>query len=69
MISKDLVYPLGLSTWRHPQSHYVEWLHNSGGLKITHKMRVPFVVGDYIDKMDCNVVPMDVCGLLLGRPW
>ena len=69
MISKDLVYALGLSTWRHPQPHHVEWLHNSGRLKITHKVRVPFVVGDYVDKVDCDVVPMDACGLLLGRQW
>ena len=28
-----------------------------------------FAVGDYIDKVDCDVVPMDACQLLLGRPW
>lgn len=28
-----------------------------------------FAVGDYIDKVDCDVVPMDACHLLLGRPW
>lgn len=69
VISKDLVYTLGLFMWRHSQSHYMEWLYNSGRLKITHKVRVPFVVGDYVDKVDCDVVPMDACGLLVGRPW
>ena len=69
VISKDLVQALGLSMWSHPQSHHVEWLYNSGKLKITHKVRVTFVVGDYIDKVDCDVLPMDACQLLLGRPW
>src|SRR3954465_10058595 len=68
-ISKDLVKELGLSMWKHPQPHHVEWLYNSGKLKITHKVRVKFAVGDYIDIVDCDVVPMDACQLLLGRPW
>src|SRR5438128_9172461 len=68
-ISKDLVQALGLSMWRHPQPHHVEWLYNSGRLKITHKVRVSFSIGDYVDKIICDVVPMDACQLLLGRPW
>mgnify|MGYP005829008687 FL=1 len=28
-----------------------------------------FAVGDYVDKVDCDVMPMDACQLLLGRPW
>ena len=68
-ISKDVVHALGLSMWRHPQPHHVEWLYNSEKLKITHKVRVKFAVGDYIDTVDCDVVPMDACHLLLGRPW
>jgi hypothetical protein len=38
-------------------------------LKITHKVRVPFTVGDYVDEVECDVLPLEVRGLLLGRPW
>jgi hypothetical protein len=38
-------------------------------LKITHKVRVPFTVDDYVDEVECDVLPLEVCGLLLGRPW
>ena len=38
-------------------------------LKITHKVHVPFTVGDYVDEVECDVLPLEVCGLLLGRPW
>ena len=38
-------------------------------LKVTHKVRVPFTVGDYVDEVDCDVLPLEACGLLLGRPW
>jgi hypothetical protein len=27
------------------------------------------LVGSYIVQVECDVVPMDVCHLLLGRPW
>jgi hypothetical protein len=38
-------------------------------LKVTHKVRVKFTVGDYVDEVECDVLPLEVCGLLLGRPW
>jgi hypothetical protein len=38
-------------------------------LKITHKVRVPFTVDDYVDEVECDVLPLEVCGLLLGHPW
>jgi hypothetical protein len=31
--------------------------------------RVKFSIGSYIDKVECDVVPMDVCCLLLERSW
>jgi hypothetical protein len=30
---------------------------------------VSFAVGDYINKVDCDVLPIDACQLLLERPW
>ena len=36
---------------------------------MTHKVRVKFNIGTYYDEVICDVVPMDVCQLLLGRPW
>jgi hypothetical protein len=32
-------------------------------------VRVPFSIGAYSDYVDCDVVPMEACSLLLGRPW
>ena len=32
-------------------------------------VRVTFSIHDYTDTVDCDVVPMTVCHLLLGRPW
>jgi hypothetical protein len=69
MISKDLVQRLSLSTWRHPTPHHIKWMNPTRKLKIIHKVRVKFSFGSYIDKVECDVVPMNVCHLLLGRPW
>ena len=28
-----------------------------------------FHIGKYRDKVICDIMPMDVCHILLGRPW
>ena len=28
-----------------------------------------FQIGTYKDVVLCNIIPMDVCHILLGRPW
>jgi hypothetical protein len=38
-------------------------------LKVTHKVRVRFTVGEYVDEVECDVFSLEVCGLLLGSPW
>jgi hypothetical protein len=68
-ISKAVVTTLGLSTWRIPEPKHVAWLNSCGMLEVTHKVRVPFTVGDYVHEVECDVLPLEVCGLLLGRPW
>jgi hypothetical protein len=68
-ISKAVVEALGLSTWRIPEPRHVEWVNSCGMLKITHKVHVPFTVDDYVDQVECDVFPLEVCGLLLGCPW
>ena len=30
---------------------------------------VEFHIGRYKDKVICDIMPMDVCHILLGRPW
>jgi hypothetical protein len=63
-----VVTTLGLSTWHIPEPNHVAWLNSCGILKVTHKVSVPFIVGDYVDEVECDVLPLEVCGLLLGRP-
>jgi hypothetical protein len=68
IVSAMLVEKLGLQTRRHPR-HHMQWLNNSGTVKVSSMVRLSFSIGDYHDKVDCDIVPMQACHLLLGRPW
>ena len=57
-ISSDLVDALSLPTRRPPTPRYMRWMNESGTLKITHKVRVKFSIGSYVDTVDCDVTPM-----------
>jgi hypothetical protein len=58
-----------LSTWCIPEPKHLAWLNSCGMLKVTDMVRVPFTVGDYVDEVECGVLPLEVWGLLLGRLW
>jgi hypothetical protein len=36
---------------------------------VFHTVCVEFQIGPYKNTVECDVVPMTVCHLLLGRPW
>jgi hypothetical protein len=65
-ISSDLVAALSLSTRRLTTPCYMQWMNQSGMLKITHKARVKFSIANYIDTVDCDIAPLSACNLLLG---
>ena len=69
MVSSDLVKKLGLTTRPHPRPYHIQWLNDSSKAKVTQTCRVSFSIGSYADSVDCDVVPMQACSLLLGHPW
>ncbi|KAK3023529.1 hypothetical protein RJ639_044795 [Escallonia herrerae] len=40
-----------------------------GEIRVTERCRISFTIGKYKDEVLCDVVEMDACHLLLGRPW
>ena len=69
LASKELCQKLNLKYLLHPHPYFIQWLSDNGELKINHMVRVEFQTGPYKDTVECDVVPMTVCHLLLGRPW
>ena len=67
--STTLVEKLGLKYAKHPNPYRLQWLNNSGEVKVTRQVVVAFSIGKYSDEVVCDVVPMQASHLLLGRPW
>jgi hypothetical protein len=68
-VSADFVAKIGLTTRLHTHPYYIQWLNNSGKAKVTQTAHVHFSISTYHDYVDCDVVPMQACSLLLGHPW
>jgi hypothetical protein len=66
---QELVDRLGLKQRHHPIPYNMQWLNDSGALRVSQVVTVPFSIGRYNDHVECVVVPMQACQLLLGRPW
>ena len=62
LVSTDLVKK------PHPHPYHIQWLNDPGKAKVTQTCRVHFSIGTYANYVDCDVVPMQACSLLLGRP-
>ncbi|KAA3449090.1 gag-pol polyprotein [Gossypium australe] len=69
LASTVLVEKLSLPTRKHPNPYHIQWLNDGGKIKVTQSVRVHFSMGAYSDFVDCDVVPMEACSLLLGHPW
>ena len=67
--SNEMVSKLGLLTTTHPKPYALHWLDNGSSIKVTKQVRVGLTMGSYVDEILCDVVPMDACHILLGRPW
>ena len=69
LASTELCEKLNLTLRKHPHPYHVQWLSDKGNVKIQHTVTVNFKIGPYEDTVECDVVPMTVCHMLLGRPW
>src|SRR3954463_13647894 len=67
--STTMVEKLGLQTSKHPRPYRLQWLNDSGEVKVNKQALVSFSIGRYEDEILCDVVPMQAGHLLLGRPW
>ncbi|XP_027156445.1 uncharacterized protein LOC113757283 [Coffea eugenioides] len=67
--SVTLVEKAGLPTLKHPHPYRLQWLNDSGDVRVTKQVKIPFRIGQYEDEVLCDVVPMQATHVLLGRPW
>ncbi|KAA0065917.1 plasma membrane ATPase 1 [Cucumis melo var. makuwa] len=69
-VARKLVTILNLKTDPHSDLYKIGWVKKGGEALINEIYTVPLSIGNsYKDQIVCDVIEMDVCHLLLGRPW
>lgn len=70
VIALMAVEKLSLASEPHPHPYSLSWLQRETNFTVDRRVLVSFSIGTtYADTAWCDVVPMDACHLLLGRPW
>lgn len=70
IMSKSLVKALSLQTMKHPRPYSIGWIKKSNETKVIELFKLPFsIVKWYLDELIYDIVDMDACHILLGRPW
>lgn len=69
VVSEEAVKKLQLKTDSHPNPYKLSWLKKESEVTVDRRCLVSFSIGKkYFDNVWCDVVSMDSCHLLLGRP-
>jgi hypothetical protein len=69
LVSIEMVEKLELEMTEHPSPYKFLLLQKGHQVNVTKQCLVEFKIGGYNDKILCDVIPMDVFHLFLGRPW
>jgi hypothetical protein len=70
VVSQEAIDNLGFKTEEHPNPYKLSSLKKDGEIKVTKRCLVHFQIGrSKKNVVSCDVAPMDVCHLLLGRLW
>ena len=70
LVSHKLVEYLKLPTEPHVKPYSLGWVSKGPEAKVSRTCRVPISIGRYYrEDVLCDVLTMDVCHVLLGRPW
>jgi hypothetical protein len=61
---------MGLETKPHPKPYPLGWVCDKAKLNVTKQCRIVFsIASKLIDEVDLDVVPLDICGIMLGIPY
>ena len=70
VISETAVKRLELKMEKHPNPYRINWVNDTNSILVKHRCQIKFSLGkNYADEAWCDVIPMTVCHMLLGRPW
>ena len=69
LISTEIVDKLELDTTAHPNPYKVSWFQKGHQFMVSRQCKVEFKTSGYRDEVLRDVIPMDVCHVLLGIHW
>ena len=70
MVSQEMVDKLKLHCDKHPHPYRIAWFKKGNEVIVNKRCLIKFSIGKtYTDEAWCDVILMDACHLLLGRPW
>ena len=69
LVLEEMVSKLKLKREKHPHPYRIAWVKDDHKVLISEQCLVKFKIGSYHDEFLCDIIPMDVYHLLLGRPW
>ncbi|XP_078437281.1 uncharacterized protein LOC144707900 [Wolffia australiana] len=67
-ISEDTATRLGLPLIPHPTRYQVSWI-DASTIPVKMQCYVPLKMSTYDEKVFCDVLPMKIGSIILGRPW
>jgi hypothetical protein len=70
IIEIDLIKKLGLDVHDHPSPYPLGWINKDEEIKVMKGCMIKFVVSvDFIDEVELDVIPLDMCGVVFGSPY
>lgn len=70
MVPKEMVDKLNLQCEKHPHPYRIARFKKGSEVMVDKRCLIKFSIGKvYKDELRCDVILMDACHVLLGRPW
>ncbi|CAL1381461.1 unnamed protein product [Linum trigynum] len=69
LISSRAVAKLGLPIRKHPAPYLLPLLEEEGFAFVTEQVLLQFKIGSYVDEVLCEIVPLKLTHVVLGKPW
>uniref|UniRef100_A0A0D3BKC3 Retrotransposon gag domain-containing protein n=1 Tax=Brassica oleracea var. oleracea TaxID=109376 RepID=A0A0D3BKC3_BRAOL len=70
VVSKKAVKKVDLTTKTHPHPYRLLWMQTGAEVLVSKRTLLSLSIGSfYKDTLYCDIAPMDVSHIILGRPW
>lgn len=63
-----LIEKIVLTPIPHPHPYQLVWINQDGGIIVKNQVSVPIAIGKYKENVMCDIVPMEIHHIILGRP-